>query len=117
MKTHKDLDVWKNSIELAKEVYEATKSYPREEIYGLVSQMRRAAVSIPSNIAEGAARSGNREFTKFLYIAAGSASELDSQIEVSKAINIGDADTLSEIQARLTTISKMLRGLIRSTNQ
>ncbi len=78
MKTHKDLEVWKQAIELSKQVYELTRTYPKEEMFGLVSQMRRAAVSIASNIAEGAARQCNKEFVQFLYIAVGSASELDT---------------------------------------
>lgn len=117
MKNHKDLDAWKYGIKLSKDIFLATRKYPKEETYGLVSQMRRAAVSIPSNIAEGAARSGNREFSKFLYIAAGSASELDTQIEISKATEIGDKNELTGIQADLTRISKMIYGLIRSTNK
>ncbi len=117
MRTHKDLDVWKYSITLARDVYTCTKKYPKEETYGLVTQMRRAAVSIPSNIAEGAARSGNKEFTKFLYIAAGSASELDTQIEISKATGIGDPDKLACIQSDLQKVSKMLYGLIRTINK
>jgi len=84
MKTHKDLDVWKQSIALSKDIYQPTKTYPKEEMFGLVSQMRRAAVSIPSNISEGAARRGKKEFVQFLYIALGSASELDAQIEISE---------------------------------
>jgi len=117
MRTHKDLDAWKHSITLAKNIYEATHNYPKQELYGLVSQMRRAAVSIPSNIAEGAARSGNKEFTKFLYIAAGSASELDTQIEISKATGLGDPEKLSALQRELQTISRMLYGLIRKINK
>lgn len=79
--------------------------------------MRRAAVSIPSNIAEGAARQGNKEFTKFLYIAAGSASELDTQIEISKVTGFGDPDKLTSLQQELQKVSKMLHGLIRSINK
>jgi len=117
MRTHKDLDVWKHSINIATEIYKATKSFPREEIYGLTAQMRRAAVSIPSNIAEGAARSGNKEFTKFLYIALGSASELDTQIEISKATGLGNPEKLADLQRELRNISKMLYGLIRTVRQ
>ena len=79
MRNHKDLNVWKSSIQLAKQVYHVTDEFPKEETYGLVSQMRRAAVSVASNIAEGAARRGTREFIRFLHMAAGSASELDTQ--------------------------------------
>lgn len=71
IRTHKDLNVWKDSITLAKELYRLTENFPKEETYGLASQMRRAAVSIPSNIAEGAARNSTKEFIQFLYIALG----------------------------------------------
>ena len=114
MKTHKDLDVWKMTIELAKDVYEQTKNYPKEELYGLVSQMRRCAVSIASNISEGAARQGKKEFIQFLYIALGSASELDTQIEISKSTGNGDITKLDVVQRNIESIKKMLSGLIRS---
>ncbi|MCL0074336.1 four helix bundle protein, partial [Dehalococcoidia bacterium] len=83
MKTHKDLEVWKEAVKLSVICYDMTKGFPREEQFGLVSQMRRAAISIASNIAEGAARAGNKEFIQFLYISLGSASELDTQIEIA----------------------------------
>jgi four helix bundle protein len=69
MRTHKDLDVWKNGVELVKKIYVATSDFPKEEMYGLTSQIRRSAVSIPSNIAEGSARNSTREFIQFLYVA------------------------------------------------
>ena len=84
MKSHKDLDVWQAAIELAKTIYHTTRSYPKEERYGLVTQMRRSAVSIAANIAEGAARHGTREYIQFLYVAVGSATELDTQISTSQ---------------------------------
>ena len=114
MKSHKDLEVWRAAIDLARDTYELTKAYPKEELYGIISQMRRSAVSIASNIAEGAARQGNKEFLQFLYIALGSASELDTQIEISRKIGFGDGSHLDELQKHLETISKMLQGLIRS---
>jgi four helix bundle protein len=117
VRTHKDLDVWEQSIKLAKEVYLLTRQYPKEETYGLVTQMRRAAVSIPSNIAEGAARQGNKEFVHFLYTALGSASELDTQLEVSKEINVGNKEEIGRVQQSLVQVSKMLQGLIRSVKQ
>ena len=76
MKDHKKLDIWKMSVDLVPEVYEITKKFPKEELYGLTNQVRRSAVSIPSNISEGAARNTEKEFIQFLYIALGSASEL-----------------------------------------
>jgi four helix bundle protein len=80
VKTHGDLDVWKNGIELVKKIYILTKDFPKEEIYTLTSQIRRLAISIPSNIAEGAARNSKKEFIQFLYIALGSAAELETQL-------------------------------------
>jgi len=80
VKTHRDLDVWKNRIELVKKIYILTKDFPKEEIYTLTSQIRRSAISIPSNIAEGAARNSKKEFIQFLYIALGSAAELETQL-------------------------------------
>jgi four helix bundle protein len=114
MKTHKDLEVWQASIDLAKEVYETTKTYPKEEAFGLVSQMRRCAVSIPSNIAEGAARNGRKEFLQFLHIALGSLSELDTQIEISRATGTGDASRLEHLLETTTRVKMMTNGLIRS---
>ena len=79
MATHKNLEIWNTGINLVIEVYSVTKEFPKEEKYGLASQMRRAAVSIPSNIAEGAARKSDTEFIQFLYIALGSLNELETQ--------------------------------------
>lgn len=114
MRTHKDLKVWKDSILLAKNIYELTNTYPVQERFGIVQQMRRAAVSIASNISEGAARKGEREFLRFLYIASGSASELATQLEISKLVGFGDEQRLAETQRNVTRIAMMLRALIRS---
>jgi four helix bundle protein len=114
MRTHKDLEAWRNAIDLARDVYEATKRYPREEQFGLISQMRRSVVSIASNIAEGAARNGRKEFVQFLYIALGSASELDTHIEISKICGVGDSLNLERLQDRTATVKKLIFGLIRS---
>ena len=83
MKLHKDLDVWKRSIEFVTFVYNFTKNFPKKEIYGFTNQIRRAAVSITSNIAEGAARNYSKEFIQFLFISLGSISELETQIMIS----------------------------------
>ena len=77
---YRDLNVWKKAIKLVKAIYKLTQTFPKEEIYGLTSQMRRSAVSIPSNIAEGQARRGNKEFSQFLYVSKGSAAELETQL-------------------------------------
>lgn len=85
IKTHKDMDVWKESIELARLVYLITSKFPKEELYGITQQIRRSAVSISSNIAEGAARNSKKEFIQFLYISLGSLAELDTTIIIRKA--------------------------------
>ena len=112
--THKDLQIWHEGLSLVEQIYCITAKFPSHETYALTSQMRRAAVSIPSNIAEGAARQTGKEFIQFLYIALGSASELDTQIEVSREIGLGDSGALLELQKNLDSISKMLQGLIRA---
>ena len=117
VRTHKDLDVWKQGIALAKNVYRMTAGYPKEEMYGLVAQMRRAAVSIPSNIAEGAARQGDKELIHFLYTALGSASELDTQLEIAKEVSLGDQIKIDDVQRSVDQIAKVIQGLIRSVRQ
>ena len=114
MKTHKDLDVWKKSIELVTDIYHLTNDFPKEEIYGITSQIRRAAVSIPSNIAEGAARSSKKEFSHFLSISLGSLAELETQVIISKKLNIISEDNFKLLINNLTTIRKMLLGLKKS---
>ena len=113
MKSHKDLDVWKRSIEFVTLVYKITKNFPKEEIYGLTNQIRRAAVSIPSNIAEGAARNHPKEFLQFLFISLGSISELETQLIISENLKyLQNSDSLI-IQNELTELRKMIIGLIR----
>src|SRR5512139_1572882 len=96
-KPHKRLEAWKMSMELAELVYRVTREFPFEERYGLTAQMRRAAVSIPSNIAEGAARSTKRDFINFLYTARASLSELDTQLQLSLAFGYLDAAAMVPI--------------------
>jgi len=117
MKTHKDLDVWRKSIELVTSIYQITSSFPKEELYGLTSQIRRAAVSIPSNIAEGAARNHDNEFRQFLYIALGSGAELETQLTISKELGFLSDEKSQELMNELNSISKMLQGLIKSINK
>lgn len=113
-KPHKKLDVWKLSMELSRVVYRLTADFPGEEKFGLVSQMRRAAVSVPSNIAEGAARSSNNEFRNFLSIARSSLSELDTQLDLSEQLGLITEPSRREIDALLIRIDKMLYALYRS---
>ena len=113
MKTHKDLEVWKNSIDLVTSVYEITKTFPKYELYGLTSQIRRSAVSIPSNIAEGAGRNHNKEFIQFLYIALGSLAELETQLIISNKIQFLNEAFLNEIINKLNLIRSQITGLIK----
>ena len=106
---HEDLNVWKESMELAKNIYLVTKNFPRDEIYGITSQMRRADVSIPSNIAEGSARQSDKELIQFLYIALGSLAELQTQLILSKDIGYLDND----FKVNIESIRKKLLGLIK----
>lgn len=104
-------------MELSVACYKVTRGFPKEELFGLVTQMRRAAVSIASNIAEGAARDSSKEFIKFLYISLGSASELDTQIEIAKRNEIGETSDLERLQLQTNKVSRMLQGLIRSVKE
>lgn len=114
MKSHKELVVWKFSYELCLLVYRVTKRFPKEEIFVLVSQMRRAALSVPSNISEGFTRRTANDFRQFLHIANGSATELETQLSLAKDLNyITDTD-YQEIQTKLLAVLKMLNKLIRS---
>jgi four helix bundle protein len=113
-KPHKRLDVWKLSMDLVSDVYGITANFPAEERYSLTAQLRRAAISIPSNIAEGAARNTKREFASFLHVAQGSVSELDTQLEIAVALGHVDRDALSDVAKRMERIDKMLTGLIKS---
>ncbi len=114
MKTHKDLDVWRKSIDLVTEVYRITKNFPKDEVYGLSSQLRRAAVSIPSNIAEGAARNHKKEYIQFLYVALASGSEVDTQLIIASNLNYLSINNYQILSDKVETIQKMLQGLIRS---
>ena len=114
IKNHKDLDVWKKSMNLASQIYNITKSFPKEEIYGLTSQIRRASVSIPANIAEGAARNSKKEFIQFLYISLGSLSELETELLIKKNIGYLNNDNIFE---EINIIRKLISGLINSIKQ
>ena len=94
--THKDLDIWKRGIEFDERIYKITADFPREEIYGLVSQLRRAAISYPSNIAEGAARSSKKEYIQYLYISLASLSEIETQLIISKRLDYLKGNDLFE---------------------
>ena len=116
IKSYKDLNIWKRSIELAEDVYKITKNFPKEEIYGLTSQLRRSAVSIPSNIAEGFTRFHNKEYRQFLYISLGSCAELTTQIIISFHLSYLNSEKTDRILNEIDEISKMIMGLIKKLN-
>jgi len=105
---HKELDVWKKSMDLVATIYKITQLFPDSEKFGLTSQMRRAAVSIPSNIAEGAARKGNKELQQFLYIAIGSLAELETQYLIAWRLEF--IKQRPDIEEQLVTVKKLLLG-------
>ena len=114
MKTHHDLDVWKKSISLVTEIYKYTESYPKAEQYGLTNQIRRCAVSIPSNIAEGAGRTSTKKFAHFLSIALGSISELETQLIISNNLGYIEHEQFQELNSSLVSIRRMTLGLKKS---
>jgi four helix bundle protein len=111
MKTHHDLDVWKEAIELVTLVYKYTDSFPKSEMYGLTNQIRRSAVSIPSNISEGAARNTSKDFSHFLAIALGSIAELETQLIIAQNIDFLSLNQLEELINKLVPIRRMTLGL------
>ena len=113
---YKDLDVWKLGIEIVREIYKLTKRFPGEEKFGLVSQMQRAAVSIPTNIAEGFARRYTKEFKKFCLIALGSCSELETLVIVATEQGFIGVESATEVERRLDSESKMLMSLSKKLN-
>lgn len=108
IQSFRDLQIWQKSMQLAVAVYRLTKDFPREEIYGLTSQIRRSAVSVPSNIAEGQGRSNLGEFKQFLGIARGSNCELQTQLEIAHALGLGKAELVQEAEGLSQEVGKMI---------
>ena len=111
---YKKLIVWQKSIQLVKLIYQLTQNFPKEELYGLTSQMRRSAVSTPSNIAEGHTRKSNNEFIQFLYIAKSSMAELETQIIIAKELGYINNKNSKKTEELILEILKMLSALIQS---
>ncbi len=116
MNNYKELKVWQKSVDLAVRIYGVTNSFPKEELYGLTSQLRRCAVSVPSNIAEGAGRNTKKDFNNFLGISNGSMCELDTQLIIAQRINFINASALESLQSDIIEIQKMNWSLKRSLN-
>jgi four helix bundle protein len=112
VRSFRDLTVWQKSMQLATCIYRLTQGFPREELYGLASQLRRAAVSVPSNIAEGHGRSGIPEYRNFLWIARGSNFEVQTQLEIAKSMNMGNPKLLDESESLSQEVGKMLFALL-----
>ena len=111
---HKKLELWKEAIELVVLIYESTSNFPRAEEFGLKSQLRRAAVSVPSNISEGLTRRTNPDKIHFLNVADGSLSEIDTQLEISFRLKLIDNSKFNIIVSKLIVVQKLLSGLVRS---
>jgi four helix bundle protein len=111
MRTHENLEVWKKSIEAALIVYKVTEGFPKEEKFGLTSQLRRAAVSIPANIAEGAARTSKKEFCHFLSNAQGSASEVETELLIAHRLGYVPAGKYMPLRGSIDEIGRMITGL------
>ena len=112
MRPHHDLRVWQDAMELVTRIYSVTRTFPVEERFGLIGQMRRASVSVPSNIAEGAARGSRKEFVHFLAIARGSLSELDTQLRIAR--NLGYVDDVAALIMEMENLQALMGALIKS---
>src|SRR5689334_18191174 len=116
-KSYRDLEVWQRSMQLAKRIYQVTQKFPSDERFGLTNQLRRASVSVPSNLAEGHARFGAGEFSRFISISMGSVAEIETQVLLSTDLGYISDDLSRGILSELETLGKMLRGLAKSINK
>ena len=117
MKTYRDLLVWQKAIHFVTEVYSVAREFPQEELYGLTSQIKRSAVSIPSNIAEGYGRKSKKEYIRFLQIAMGSIFEIQTQLEISKNLDFLSDNNFDELYENSREIERMLSSLISKINK
>jgi four helix bundle protein len=117
VQSFRDLLVWQRAIQLSVSIYRLTKDFPREEVYGLTSQIRRAAVSVPSNIAEGHGRLGTGEYRQFLCISRGSNFELQTQLEIARALGFGDSRLIDEAEGLSFEVGKMISGILNAIRE
>lgn len=115
--SYKDLIAWQKGMELVAAIYDATDGFPSNEQFGLVSQLRRAAVSVPSNIAEEKAHFSNRDFVRFLRLARGSLAEIETQILIAQQRNYIDTEITSKLRQKIDELGRVLSGLINSLNK
>jgi four helix bundle protein len=116
IKNFRELEIWKRSVDLVEYIYKATNDFPKDELYGLTSQLRRAAVSIPSNIAEGFTRLHNREYKQFLYVSLGSCSEVITQLIIAEKLGYIEKKKADRLIDEIEQISKMTMSLIKKLN-
>ena len=109
----KDLRIWQDSIDLVQSIYEITKEFPKDELYGLVNQVRRASVSIPSNVSEGFMRHHNKEFKQFLFIALSSSAEVETQLIIAEKLKYISIEKLENINEKLDKFNRMTMSLIK----
>jgi four helix bundle protein len=112
VQSFRDLLVWQKSMELTTSIYRITQSFPREEMFGLTSQLRRSAISIPSNIAEGQGRLNTREFRQFLGVARGSNCELQTQLEIARRLGLGNSQLLNDAEGLSHEVGKMIFAIL-----
>lgn len=117
MESYRELKVWEQAMDLAVACYETTKTFPQEELFGMTSQIRRCASSIPANIAEGWGRQSTGDYIKFLRVAQGSLKELETHLVLCNRVGLMDTKQLQELDSHTTSIGKMLAALIRSLQQ
>lgn len=114
VRNYRELETWQQAMDLTEAVYAATKTYPKDEMYGLTSQTRRSAVSVPSNIAEGQGRGSTRDFVRFLAVARGSLCELETQLMLGSRLGYVEETAVEALLKRAGTVGRLLNGLIRS---
>lgn len=113
IRTYRDLDIWNAGIEVVKDIYRLTEKLPKQEMYGLISQMRRSAISIPSNVAEGFRRYHNKEYRQFLYVSLGSCAELETQITIAAKLKYIQEDAENRLLEKLDHICRMISNLMK----
>jgi four helix bundle protein len=113
IKTYRDLQIWQKGIEIVTDIYGVTRNFPKEETYGLIAQMRRSAISIPSNVAEGFRRFHNKEYKQFLYISSGSCGELETQVTIARKLGYIDEEQEGTLLEKLDHIGRMMSSLIK----
>jgi four helix bundle protein len=112
-KMYENLDVWKESTNLAVQIYQVTQNFPKEEIWGITSQLRRASISIPSNIAEGSGRKSKKDFKQFVHMASGSLNEVESLLHICSRLDLITADTYKELKESAERLGRLIGGLIK----